>query len=297
MRNDAKTQVAPYTDPAMAVEDPPFVRYPGAPQQQAPRLGVLEAILRSLPLVILPVLLLVGGAVAYGLSRSPTYTSEARLNVGGLGLTTQTIPGYTTAVQQLSVAYSRAIDAPSVVKPVARKFKLTQRDVANRVSATPIQGSPVIRVRATSKHADQARRIADATATSLVNYAIDLNRGSADSKRFYNDFKKATREVQNAGATAQGLKPGSAKYKAAKTREDIARLNAQTAGALYQRSIAGQSTLNLVQKLTPAAPATSDRDSVLQQFIAGGLIAGLLIGIGLAVLRANRLTSRRLGAR
>ena len=281
----------------MAVEDPTFVRYPTPAPRRPPGVGVFEAILRSLPLVILPVLLLVGGAVAYGLTREPTYTSEARLNVGGLSLTTETIPGYTTAVQQLSVSYARAIDAAPVVEPVARKFGLTPQEVAHRVSATPIQGSPVLRVRATSKDAGEARRLADATATSLTNYAIELNNGSAESARFYKDFKKATKQMEAAGAEAQRHNPGSSKYEAAKTREDIARLNAQTAGALYQRAISGRSTLNLVQKLAPAAPATSDRNSVLQQFIAGGLIAGLLIGIGLAVLRANRLTSRRLGAR
>jgi uncharacterized protein involved in exopolysaccharide biosynthesis len=103
--------------------------------------------------------------------------------------------------------------------------------------------------------------------------------------------------MQAAGARAQQLKPSSPGYKAAKAREDIARLKAQTAGALYQQSVAGQATMNLVQKLAPAAPATSDRNSVLQQFLAGGLIAGLLIGVGLAVLRTNRLTARRLGER
>ena len=281
----------------MAVEDPPFVRYPSAPQQPAPRLGILEAILRSLPLVILPVLLLVGGAVAYGLTRAPNYTSEARLNVGGLSLTTQTIPGYTTAVQQLAVSYSRAIDARAVLTPVARQFQLTPLEVANRVSATPVEGSPVIRVRATSKDAQLARRLADAVSTSVINYAIALNKGSAQSKRLFEDFKAATKQMQDAGARAQQEKPGSKRFKAWKTREDIARLRAQTAGALYQRSVSGQATLNLVQKLAPAAPATSDRNSVLQQFIAGGLIAGLLIGVGLAILRGNRLVSRRLGAR
>jgi hypothetical protein len=165
------------------------------------------------------------------------------------------------------------------------------------VSATPIQGSPVIRVHATAKNARDARRLADATAGSLVNYAIDLNRSSEQSRRLFADFKKATRQVQDAGAKAQQLKPGSRAYKAAKTREDIARLRAQTAGFLYQRSVSGEATTNLVQRLAPAAPATSDRNSVLQQFVAGALIAGLLIGVGLAMLRGNRLTLRRLGAR
>jgi len=281
----------------MAVDDPPLVRYPRTAQQPVARLGVLEAIRRSIPLVILPVLLLVGAAVAYGLYREPTYTSEARLNVGGLNLTTQTLAGYTTAVQQLAVAYSRAIDATPVITPAARKVGLTPQQVAKQVSATPIQGSPVIRVLATSKDGAEARRLANAVAGSLVKYAVDLNTGSDQSARLLRNFKAATKRMQAAGAKAQRLGFKNPRYKAAKTREDIARLKAQTAGALYQRSVAGRAMTNLVQKLAPAAPATSDRNSVLQQFIAGALAGGLLIGVGLALLRANRLTLRRAGAR
>jgi capsular polysaccharide biosynthesis protein len=281
----------------MPVEDPPLVRYPTTAGQPVVRLGLLQAIRRSIPLVILPVILLVGGAVAYGLLRTPTYTSEARLNVGGLNLTTQTLPGYAIAVQQLAVAYSRAIDATPVVAPVASKLGLSREDVADRVSATPIQGSPVIRVRARSKDADRARRLADATANSLVDYAIKLNSSSLQSSRLLAKFKQASRQVQDFGAKAERLKSGTKGHKAAKTQEDLARLKAQVAGGLYQQSVSGQASTNLVQRLAPAAPATSDRDPVLQQFVAGGIVAGLLIGVGLAVLRANRLTARRLGAR
>src|SRR3954468_466965 len=196
METGARTPIAPYTAAAMAVDDPPLVRYPRTAQQPVARLGVLEAIRRSIPLVILPVVLLVGAAIAYGLYREPTYTSEARLNVGGLNLTTQTLAGSTTAVQQLAVAYSRAIDATPVIKPVARKLGLSQQDVARRVSATPIEGSPGIRVRATSKNGSQARRLADATAGSLVSYAIKLNTGSEQSARLLRNFKAATRKME-----------------------------------------------------------------------------------------------------
>jgi hypothetical protein len=281
----------------VSVEERPISEFTIRPQPQAPRLGVLEAMRRSFVVLLLPVILLVAGAVVYGLLRTPTYTSEARLNVGGLNLTTQTLPGYTTAVQQLAVAYSRAIDATPVVTPVAVRTGLSPAEVAERVSATPIQGSPVIRVRATSTDAQEAREIADAASGALVNYAIDLNAGSEQSTRLLRRFTAASRQLRAASARANRLKPTDPRWKAAKTREDIARLKAQSAGALYQQSQSGQANLSLVQRLAPAAPATNDRNEVLQRFIAGGLIGGLLIGVGLAVMRANRLTARRLGAR
>jgi hypothetical protein len=280
----------------MAVDDPPLVQYQTTSQPQ-PRLSVLQAVQRSIPLVILPVALLVAVALAVGLLRSPTYTSEARLNVGGLNLTTQTLAGYTTAVQQLAVAYSRAIDAAPVIRPVARKLGVTPRYVADHVSATPIQGSPVIRIRGTSKNGAEARRLADAVSISVVDYAIRLNRGSGTSARLLREFKIASKQMQDAGTEARQLKPSDPRYTQAKLREDIARLRAQTAGTLYQQSVSGQTMTNLVQRLAPAAPPTNDRNSVLQQLLAGALIAGLLIGVGLAMLRANRLTLRRLGAR
>ena len=265
--------------------------YPPAP----PRPGVLESIRRNLALAILPVLLLVGGAVAWGLAREPTYTSEARLNVGGLNLTQQSIEGYTTAVAQLAVAYSRAIDASGVVRPVATSTDIPAQEVADRVSATPIEGSPVIRVRATAADAAEAVELADASASSLVRYARELNSGTSQSKPLLKRYVEASRDYRAARLRADRLDVGDPRFKAAQVQEDIARLRQQTSGALYSQSLAGQATTNLVQRLAPAAPARSDRDEVLQQLAAGGLIAGLLIGIGLAVWRANDVRSRRLG--
>ena len=255
----------------------------------------MDAVRRNLPIVVLPVLLLVGAAVAIGLLRDPTYTSEARLNVGGLSLTQQSIPGYTTAVESLAVAYSRAIDAPAVVRPAARESGLSPTEVADSVSATPVQDSPVIRIRATSDDAGEAVRLAQAAAGALVDYAFELNSGTTQSVPLRRRFLAASRNLRLAHAASESLKPNTPRWRAAQTREDLARLQMQTAAALYQQSQAGQSTTNLVQRLAPAAPATSDRDSVLQQLAAAGLIAGLLIGVGLAVARENRLTARRTG--
>lgn len=259
-----------------------------------PQLTVLQATLRNLPIVLLPVILLVGAAVAIGLIRSPEYTSEARLSVGGLNLTRQSIPGYTTAVQQLAVAYSRAIAATGVVGPVAKHLRLSPADVVDQVSATPIQGSPVVRVIAHSDSPREAVRLADASADSVVRYADQLNSGTSQSQPLLRRYIAASRAMRKAQSTSARLKPGSKRWRVAQTRQDIARLRLQTSGALYGQSQVGQATTNLVQKLAPASAATSDRSSVLERLAAGGLIAGLLIGVGLAVLRANRLSTRRL---
>ena len=280
----------------MRVDDLPPTRYtiPDYPPA-APRLGLLESIRRSLLLAILPVILLVGGAVAYGLLRAPTYTSEARLNVGGLNLTLQSIDNYTAAVSQLAVAYSRAIDATDVVRPVAEQSGLSEVEVARRLSATPVQGSPVIRVRAESGDAEEARALADAGAGALTDYAVELNSGTDQSRPLLRRYRAASRDYRRARISAAQLKVTDPDRRDAEVREDMARLKQQVAGVLYQQSLAGQATTGLVQRLAPAAPATNDRWPVMQRLVAAALIAGLLIGVGLAVWRSNRITLRRLG--
>ena len=44
---------------------------------------------------------------------------------------------------------------------------------------------------------------------------------------------------------------------------------------------------NLLQLVVPAASAESDEASVLQRSVLIGLVAGLILGVALALLRAN----------
>jgi uncharacterized protein involved in exopolysaccharide biosynthesis len=250
---------------------------------------------RNAGIVIAPVIVLLVVAAAAGLIRKPTYTSEARLNVGGLSLTQETIPGYTTAVQYLAIAYARAIDANSVVSPVARHLNLSPSSIVSQVSATPIQGSPVVNVNATAKDPGQAVRLADAISDSLTQYAVNLNSGNIAAQRLLARYRRASRALTSASQALQAAPPHSAQARAAQNQVNLDRLQLQTVGGLYQQSQAGQANENLVQKLAPAGPATSDRASVLQQYLGAALLAGLLIGVGLAIERTSRLQRRRLG--
>ena len=54
----------------------------------------------------------IGAALAYVVAREerkPIYTAEARLAVGRIDVSTQSIPGFATASQLLADSYSRAI--------------------------------------------------------------------------------------------------------------------------------------------------------------------------------------------
>jgi capsular polysaccharide biosynthesis protein len=258
---------------------------------------VWESLRRHWLIALLPVVLLVGAAVAYGLQRSPEYTSEARLNVGGLNLTQQSIEGYTHAVAQLAVAYSRSIDATGVTEPVAKDLGVTQDEVVDAVSATPIQGSPVISIHATADDASEAERLADSAADSLVDYAVTLNSGRELSDDLLERFVDASADFRKARLALDRAPARGRRREQLETRVDTAKLRMDTVRFLYGQSQAGQATVHIVQKLAPAAVAKSDRRDKLEDYVAAALIAGLLIGVGLAVARANAVTRRRLGER
>jgi hypothetical protein len=281
---------------SVALEDltVPRREQPAMPRLEQ-RLPVLEALRRHFLIALLPVILLVAAAIAYGLEREPEYESEARLNVGGLNLTSQSIEGYTAAVTQLAVAYSRSIHATRVVEDASRATGIAPGEIVSRTDATPIQGSSVIRILVTGGEAGQTRALADAMADSLVDYAIELNRGRSASQRLLDRYERASRQfIAERQRLDRARRPRARRQ--IEQRLSVAKLERDTAGFLYGQSKAGEAVTELVQKLAPASPPTSDRDEKTRDYAAGAAIAGVLIGIGLAVARANALARRRLGA-
>src|SRR5436305_9412143 len=77
--------------------------------------GPLESVLLAPLAVMLPIIVLVGVAVAAGLLRSPVYSSEARINVGLADVPAFTLQGTTMGNATLAASYARAIGAPDVV--------------------------------------------------------------------------------------------------------------------------------------------------------------------------------------
>src|SRR5437588_87296 len=232
-----------YTRAAVAVEEftlPPLYSAP------PPRLTVLQALRRNALVAVIPVVVLVLGALAIGLARHPVYTSEARLNVGGLNLTQQSTEGYVTAVQALAQAYARVIDANGVVKPVAKKLHTSQLYVIEHSATVPIQQTPVIRVIGTGDSAKKARLMADAMANQIVKYAININAGKATSDALRKRFLASSRAVQDDTAKLNGLSPNDPKRQSIQTQIDGAKLEMQANTYLYQQSRLGESFTGVV---------------------------------------------------
>jgi hypothetical protein len=69
---------------------------------------------------------------------------------------------------------------------------------------------------------------------------------------------------------------------------DAAKLRASNLSNIYRSISADPTSGSPLRLIAPAATASSDRRQVLEQLILLGLAAGIVIGLGIALLRANR---------
>src|SRR3954471_1076132 len=108
--------------------------------------GPLESMLLHPGLVIVPVLLCVGLALFVGLVRSPTYSAQARINVGRADVPAYTLQGTTIGNATLAASDARAVPALAVTQAAARAGKVSLADASEQISGSPVPGSTLIRI-------------------------------------------------------------------------------------------------------------------------------------------------------
>lgn len=118
-------------------------------EEPLPRLSVAESMRLYRFTALLPVLLLLGAAIALGLLRDPTYTATARSQVLIAASSPSSLAGSADAGTDFAATYARAIDAEEIVGQVARETDLTRDQVNDRISATPVPDAAVLSVSAT----------------------------------------------------------------------------------------------------------------------------------------------------
>ena len=247
-------------------------------------------------LVIVPLLVCVAAGLFIGFAREPVYTASARLSVGRIDVNAPgALAGFSSATQSLASAYSRAVDADPVVGSVASLVQLSADSVRSRVSASPIPDSPVFLVEAKTPTASQSVRLANASADALIKYVQELNRANPDSVRLFDQFQEASAEYARRMRAERMLKAQlgrSTGVAEAVGATEAALLRRETLRTAYLTSQQGQAQTSLIQRLALASDADSDRLRWLQISGFGGLLAGLVMGLGLATIRANRRQAR-----
>lgn len=271
----------------------------------APRVTVWTA-LRSHPIVALaPVLLLMGGAVAAALVRSPSYTADVRLSVGRLEASPpEMLVGYTQATESLAETYSRSVAGDAVVNRTARVLGISPRELRSRISAAPIPESPVFRIRAEAASGRSAIATANAVSDTLGARARRRAASNESSNRLLERYRGAVRELELRRST---LALAVAEYESwpyetqldnlnkAKSEVAAAQLRARTVGETYRASQSTAGSTALISVIERAHAARSDRYSVLQLLAFAALVAGLALGACLALWRAQRRLKRQIG--
>jgi hypothetical protein len=254
--------------------DPRHEREPPSP---------FQAVLRHPFITLFTILIFVAGAAVFGMTREPTWTSEARLGVGELSPSTQSAPGIVEANQQLASAYSRAINAERVLTPVSRELGITNPEVNRRLTATPIPESPVLTVSGTGSTQQDAVAIAQVGTSALVRYIRELGDRNPEAERLLGELTEARREVlQLQSQTLLGEQ---------NPELDAAKLRAKSLETQYLETTQ-RAGATPITELNPAEGATNDRDRVLRLALVIGALGGIAVGAVLATLREGRLRRR-----
>lgn len=279
---------APARRDAPPPEPAPWRPPPGEP------VGPLQALLRHPWIALVVVLACAGAGVASGMQRTPSYAAQARLNVGGIDVQSQALPGYVSAVQSLAGSYSRAIDSNVVVNRIAQDVGVPPAAAQGRVTASPVPASSVIQIDATGTSAGQAQRLANAGANALIDYVRGLSGGATTSRDLLRAYRDAELRVSRARRTREQLSalsggsPSSTRLRSADADLSAAELEARTLATQYQNGLENQPSRNFIRVLTDSTSASSDRRHQLELRAFTGLIAGLVLAAGLTTVIANR---------
>jgi capsular polysaccharide biosynthesis protein len=255
------------------------------------RPGVASAIRNNWVAFLLPIVILVSAAVVAGLLRSPTYTAETRLAVGGLDASSPASNSdFAAATASLAQTYGRSIQGDEVATAVARATGTSPEYVRAHVSAFTVPSTPLFSVEATASSPQAAIALANLASEALSQAADKATQDIVSPllrryRRAEIDQQRVERNVRYLEATGQDgdLVAAQADLAIAETRAASTR-EAFVAGQQRQQSLAVP-----IQVIERANAAASDRVGVLELWIFVGLVLGVILGTALAMFRESRI--------
>ncbi len=279
------------------------------PDDQHP-LGPLRPIARRWPLVLIVTVLAAAGGAAIGLKRAPTWSASSEINVGRVDVRVQALPGYVAGAQSLASAYSRIAESETILRPVGRQLDLSPLQVAGRVEASPVPGSPIFRItghggdqqsaiQLTNAMTDEVKRYVTASDTGQKAVGDLLERyrdqvSSADKlRRKLQRLQRRRDDAESSPTTVEA--PSATQIRNVRVDFETAQLRSQALASQYQNRADELASTAGVQVISTPLAAASDRNSTLQRLVTVGLVGGLIAGSLLALLVDALARRRRLG--
>lgn len=269
----------------------------------APRVTVSTAFRRHWPLVLVSVALLVTLALAYGLTRTPVHTAQSTLSVGRVSdASAASLTGFTTAAAGIADTYSRTIGSDAIIDPVAKELNVDPASLEGKVSATPTPESSVITLQAEGSTPAAATLTANRVSDSLVRYSKRIANSERETERLLGRYESSVRQLERKRQAA--LAASTAFAADDTTSAETALANATAAKQAAQARATGlRAEYQAVQEAGGSAAiadvierpngTTSDRGSYLGLLLVIAVVAGLAIGLALALIRTT-LQARRL---
>lgn len=278
----------------------PVVDEPRTIAPPPPAVSVMRAMLWNWWIVLIAVVVCAGIGATLALVRTPDYTATARLSVGRIDITSPgALSGFAVATQALATGYSRTVTSQAVARKVSDQTGISVKDVQSHVTATPVAESPVFRIEASSPDREQAIALANLSGKALIRYAARLNRDNPDTARLFAKYRQAVGEETDAeqelraaeeDAEEREIPPVEKQVARAEADLEAAELRSEAFGKAYTSSVQGQIATDLVQMISPAIDAESDKRSTFVIYTFIGLVIGLFLGGGLAYWREWRLS-------
>ena len=299
----------PNTNSSPAGSDPSLARFEGAEPRlervfEPPSGPLLSAIARNKLIVAVCAIVIALAGLAYGSTRPKTYTAAATLQVGQVNPNSPGFYSYVESAAALATAFSRATSAEPVLATIQHKLDLAPAKAVARLSAEPLPLSPAFRVFATGPTEAGAIQLANVAAGAISSYENTSNSSNPEAESLLSEYHRAAIQLERAASnlehlaylhrrTAGSPPPISSPLAQAKAERETALAKLAAIRAAYTAAVTSQAPrTGLVSLISGAASATSNHKSKIELLGFVGLLAGVVLGCALAVLR-ERVRRRR----
>jgi uncharacterized protein involved in exopolysaccharide biosynthesis len=264
--------------------------------QPAPPLLDLPRGLQRFWWLILALTVLLGAVGVYiGSKRTPTYSATASVNVGRVDVRSQALPGYMNAAEALAGSYSRVATSDKTVAAIGRRLNLPPQTVADRLLAAPVPKSPIFTITGQGPSAAAAIGLANAATNEITRYVASTNAGNTVANAILSQYRKLARRAAALKLKLNNLtNQGAPDAAVNRTRLALQTARLRLQGLSTQYTSQSQEVLSTagVQVLSRPTRATSNNGKTVERFGGGGAVAGLVVGVALA-LALERWSSRR----
>ena len=248
----------------------------GAQELSAQPLQPVSAIRHLWPLVALCAILSALLAAQFALLAPEAYTSQARVRLlaGGQDLS----GGQSDPARRLANA-AELMSSDAVVGAAAKRLGQRPRDVARRLTVTQSEDADVLTVEVTAPQA----RLAQRTATEVIDSFLqklqteDVARRQSLLQTYQQQLARLDAGLARQPAPRRGVDESPTRLSLLNQIATVNTLLLQTEAGLGDRSALAESISAPLLAETPSSPGPA-RTSAL------GLLAGLLLGLALAVL-------------